>query len=158
MLPDDWSELKDPASGHAYFYNSKTNETTWVRPQAADPGPPPGPPPPSAKSDALPEGWQSATDEGSGHVYYWNAGTGERSWERPQQPKLEAAPAPQGPEQWQPEAARPTSAFTPLFARGACACTGRLTRAAGAGAGAARRSQIHGGGPTCGGSTAPDAR
>lgn len=101
LLPEGWSEVTDPTSGHPYFFHAATNETTWVRPKPVDPGPPPGPPPPSAKSDALPEGWQQATDDASGHVYYWNAGTGERSWVKP---KSEEVAAPQGPELWQPEA------------------------------------------------------
>ena len=31
-LPDGWQEMKDPNSGQAYFYNSQTGESTWVRP------------------------------------------------------------------------------------------------------------------------------
>ena len=27
-----WTEMKDPASGHTYYFNSKTGQSTWVRP------------------------------------------------------------------------------------------------------------------------------
>jgi hypothetical protein len=30
--PTTWREVKDPASGRSYWYNSATRETTWVRP------------------------------------------------------------------------------------------------------------------------------
>ena len=32
---------------------------------------------------ALPEGWEAVTDEASGEAYYYNAQTGETTWERP---------------------------------------------------------------------------
>lgn len=31
-LPQGWTEMKDPASGHTYYFNSKTGQSTWVRP------------------------------------------------------------------------------------------------------------------------------
>lgn len=33
-LPLGWTEEKDEASGQAYFYNTETGETSWVRPSA----------------------------------------------------------------------------------------------------------------------------
>lgn len=30
--PEPWKELLDPASGHAYYLNSKTHESTWNNP------------------------------------------------------------------------------------------------------------------------------
>lgn len=35
-LPDGWTEMKDEKSGAAYFYNTTTGDTTWVRPAAGD--------------------------------------------------------------------------------------------------------------------------
>lgn len=45
-LPPGWEEARDPASGHVYFANRATGETSWVRPapvpqQAYAPPPPP---------------------------------------------------------------------------------------------------------------------
>jgi len=31
-LPAGWSEMRDPGSGAAYFYNANTGETTWTKP------------------------------------------------------------------------------------------------------------------------------
>ena len=31
-LPDGWTEMSDPNSGAKYYYNSKTGETTWTKP------------------------------------------------------------------------------------------------------------------------------
>ncbi|CAK7264039.1 hypothetical protein SEPCBS119000_000796 [Sporothrix epigloea] len=43
-LPPGWSENKAP-TGHTYYYNAQTRESTYRRPTAASP-PPPVPPPP----------------------------------------------------------------------------------------------------------------
>ena len=40
---------------------------------------------------ALPAGWQVVRHE-SGHDYYWNTGSGEVSWERPQPTSLPMPP------------------------------------------------------------------
>ncbi|EPE02141.1 ff domain-containing protein [Ophiostoma piceae UAMH 11346] len=46
-LPPGWTENKAP-SGHTYYYNAKTKESTYRRPGAASASlPPPPPPPPS---------------------------------------------------------------------------------------------------------------
>lgn len=39
--------------------------------------------PAAAGGGALPEGWEEVTDPSSGSVYYYNAGSGESSWDRP---------------------------------------------------------------------------
>jgi len=31
-LPPGWQEMKDPSSGHSYYYNATTGETTWTKP------------------------------------------------------------------------------------------------------------------------------
>ena len=31
-LPTGWAQVHDPESGHAYFYNENTGESTWDRP------------------------------------------------------------------------------------------------------------------------------
>jgi len=40
------------------------------------------PPLPNSPPQALPAGWTTAQDEG-GNAFYWNADTGETTWERP---------------------------------------------------------------------------
>jgi len=44
-----------------------------------------GPPPATMreKEQSLPDGWNSAVDEQTGRVYYYNSNTGESSWELP---------------------------------------------------------------------------
>lgn len=32
-LPPFWKEVPDPSSGHKYYWNTQTNETTWQRPK-----------------------------------------------------------------------------------------------------------------------------
>lgn len=34
-LPKDWKEYNDKATGRPYYYNTKTKETSWVKPTAA---------------------------------------------------------------------------------------------------------------------------
>ena len=33
MLPDGWTEEKDPASGRTYYYNNKNGDSSWTRPK-----------------------------------------------------------------------------------------------------------------------------
>ena len=33
-MPKDWAEATDPNTGKTYYYNRKTSETTWTRPEA----------------------------------------------------------------------------------------------------------------------------
>ncbi|KAK9819918.1 hypothetical protein WJX72_003950 [[Myrmecia] bisecta] len=85
-LPAGWFEAVDPTYKHAYYYNPTTGERSWTRPQVSQPAPaamltPSLAPPPSAS--ALPPGWAQGVDPNSGHVYYYNAGTGTTQWERP---------------------------------------------------------------------------
>ena len=70
----------DPDSGDVYYYNSRTEETSWDRPHAkAAAGESEGEEP----KPSLPEGWEQETDPDSGDVYYYNSETGETSWDRP---------------------------------------------------------------------------
>ena len=92
ILPEGWREVIDQASGVSYYFNSHSGATTWERPSEAS----------VAASTAaqstttttamvadelsqagLPEGWVAAIDAESGSIYYYNAETGETSWEFP---------------------------------------------------------------------------
>ena len=66
----DWESLTDP-EGRTYYFNSKTNETSWTLPD--EPG--------SSK-------WKEySTDDGK--QYYYNETTGETTWEMPHELKKE---------------------------------------------------------------------
>lgn len=82
-LPTDWVEAVDPATGRAYFQDTKTGHTQWEKPAMRAPAqlPPPAPPmPPPAE---LPSPWQEMFDDASKHVYYYNTTTGETTWTKP---------------------------------------------------------------------------
>eukprot|EP00537_Pseudo-nitzschia_pungens_P011057 CAMPEP_0172385446 /NCGR_PEP_ID=MMETSP1061-20121228/3118_1 /TAXON_ID=37318 /ORGANISM="Pseudo-nitzschia pungens, Strain cf. pungens" /LENGTH=1522 /DNA_ID=CAMNT_0013114481 /DNA_START=89 /DNA_END=4660 /DNA_ORIENTATION=+ len=80
----DWTETVDPSSGSIYYYNSKTGETSWEKPDAAA----------TESTDAVAANdetepasqesqWVEATDPSSGNTYYYNSITGETSWDKP---------------------------------------------------------------------------
>ena len=109
-LPDGWVEQMDPSSGLPYYYNAETNETTWERPVTETAAPPSEAEEPLeevqvddepvaveetpatadeepteavAEEEELPEGWVEQIDPSSGLPYFFNAETGETTWERP---------------------------------------------------------------------------
>ncbi|XRB10313.1 WW domain-containing protein [Pseudoscourfieldia marina] len=69
-VPKDWAEAQDPNTGKTYYYNRKTSETTWSRPEA----------PP------MPKDWAEAQDPNTGKTYYYNRKTSETTWSRPEAP------------------------------------------------------------------------
>lgn len=81
----DWETHTDTDSGHLFYYNPVTGETTWDCPfgQAADGVSPAASPASSlAHSPDLPE-WEQHVDEGSGQTFFYNSVTGETSWDPP---------------------------------------------------------------------------
>jgi len=76
-LPPDWQAVND-ASGKVYYWNSKTNETTWDKPAPVAP-----PPPPPAPKKVLPPNWEKFTDAATGKDYYLNKTTNNTQWEAP---------------------------------------------------------------------------
>ncbi|NXE69464.1 RHG27 protein, partial [Calcarius ornatus] len=81
----DWETHTDTDSGHLFYYNPVTGETTWDCPfgQAADGVSPAASPASSlAHSPELPE-WEQHVDQGSGQTFFYNSVTGETSWDPP---------------------------------------------------------------------------
>lgn len=87
----DWSEAKD-GEGRTYYFNSKTQATSWEKPAEMSTG-----------------GWAEVKTE-DGKVYYHNAGTGATQWDpppgfAPATPAAAAAAAPQAAKAAAPAAA-----------------------------------------------------
>ncbi len=59
---------------------------------------------PQQATPALPAGWEAAFDHGSGHWYYFNRATGQRSWTLPQAGSHDATAAAGGAATGVPEA------------------------------------------------------
>ncbi|XP_058035515.1 transmembrane protein 98 isoform X2 [Ahaetulla prasina] len=81
---NDWEIHTDTESGHFFYYNSVTGQTTWESPFGASldsvslshshcPSP-----------DSSAE-WNQYIDKASGQIFFYNAATGETSWEAPQE-------------------------------------------------------------------------
>ncbi|XP_060547732.1 rho GTPase-activating protein 27 isoform X2 [Pantherophis guttatus] len=81
---NDWEIHTDTESGHFFYYNSVTGQTTWESPFGA-----------SLNSVSLSHShcpspvssaeWNQYVDEASGQIFFYNAATGETSWEAPQE-------------------------------------------------------------------------
>nr|XP_057934160.1 rho GTPase-activating protein 27 isoform X2 [Doryrhamphus excisus] len=100
--PDGWEVHVDPASGQEYYYHPATGRTTWDNPLTEspdDPDPDPDPveesPSPTtsrtpsrflstASRPAWTSDWEQLVDESSGLPYFYNAMSGETSWEPPE--------------------------------------------------------------------------
>ncbi|KAM6189654.1 rho GTPase-activating protein 27 isoform 2-T2 [Sarcoramphus papa] len=81
----DWETHTDTDSGHLFYYNPATGETTWDCPfgQAEDGVSPVASPASSlAHSPEFPE-WEQYVDEASGQAFFYNSVTGETSWDPP---------------------------------------------------------------------------
>lgn len=73
-LPPEWKALTD-AEGDVYYWNERTDETSWERPKVVLSKA-------AAAVEPLPPEWEELKD-GDGDTYYVNNATGESSWERP---------------------------------------------------------------------------
>ncbi|KAF3853870.1 hypothetical protein F7725_014558 [Dissostichus mawsoni] len=92
--PEGWEVHVDQESGQEYFYHPTTGRTTWDSPfldSPTDPEPPCSPSPPQSPSlspsspPAWTSDWEQLVDESSGQPYFYNAMSGETSWEPPEQ-------------------------------------------------------------------------
>uniref|UniRef100_A0A3Q2XVF1 Rho GTPase activating protein 27 n=1 Tax=Hippocampus comes TaxID=109280 RepID=A0A3Q2XVF1_HIPCM len=91
---DGWEVHFDPESGQDYYYPPATGHTTWENPlyeSSRDPEPLPPSPPRSptdflstASRPAWTSDWEQLVDERSGCPYFYNAMSGETSWEPPE--------------------------------------------------------------------------
>jgi hypothetical protein len=66
-LPSDWKEVADAASGKTYFWNTRTNQTTWTRPQATATK---ETTPSITPTQVLPEGWSEHIHPATKQRYY----------------------------------------------------------------------------------------
>jgi hypothetical protein len=99
-LPDGWEKVEDSSSGQIYYYNADSGETNWERPTVekderveesveddgnfdADAKNEAEDTDDSKSKDALPLGWEELEDASTGEIYYYNAESGETSWESP---------------------------------------------------------------------------
>ncbi|XP_032058461.1 rho GTPase-activating protein 27 [Aythya fuligula] len=81
----DWETHMDTDSGHLFYYNPVTGETTWDCPfEQAEDGVSPAASPTSslAHSPQFAE-WGQYVDEASGQAFFYNSVTGETSWDPP---------------------------------------------------------------------------
>ncbi|XP_037319731.2 rho GTPase-activating protein 27 isoform X2 [Pungitius pungitius] len=95
--PEGWEVHVDGDSGQEYYYHPATGRTTWDNPfpdSPTDPEPPPSPSPPQSPAPLSPgaaprpawtSDWEQLVDESSGCAYFYNAMSGETSWEPPEE-------------------------------------------------------------------------
>uniref|UniRef100_A0A8C4TPZ1 Rho GTPase activating protein 27 n=1 Tax=Falco tinnunculus TaxID=100819 RepID=A0A8C4TPZ1_FALTI len=81
----DWETHTDTESGHLFYYNPVTGETTWDCPfgQAEDGVSPAASPASSVTHSPEFPAWEQYVDEASGQAFFYNSVTGETSWDPP---------------------------------------------------------------------------
>ncbi|KAH0626971.1 hypothetical protein JD844_002305 [Phrynosoma platyrhinos] len=83
----NWETHTDTETGHLFYYNPATGQTTWESPFEASvnsTSPTQALSPLLAPSPATPAEWDQYVDEASGQVFFYNTATGESSWDAPQ--------------------------------------------------------------------------
>ncbi|XP_077360007.1 rho GTPase-activating protein 15-like isoform X2 [Festucalex cinctus] len=94
QVADGWEVHFDPESGHDYYYHSATGYSTWEKTLAESPRDselPLASPPRSpvhflstASRPAWTSDWEQLVDERSGCPYFFNAMSGETTWDPPE--------------------------------------------------------------------------
>ncbi|CAB1437956.1 unnamed protein product [Pleuronectes platessa] len=98
--PEGWEVHVDQESGQEYYYHPSSGQTTWDNPFLDSPTEPerlpaedpcyPSPPqspalsPSTSSPPAWISDWEQVVDETSGRPYFYNAMSGETSWEPPE--------------------------------------------------------------------------
>ncbi|XP_068439517.1 rho GTPase-activating protein 27 [Clinocottus analis] len=96
--PEGWEVHVDDDSGQEYYYHPPTGRTTWDNPfldspsdrepprspSPRSPSPALSPPSAAASPPAWASDWEQLVDETSGRPYFYNAMSGETSWEPPE--------------------------------------------------------------------------
>ncbi|XP_077169157.1 rho GTPase-activating protein 27 [Paroedura picta] len=83
----NWERYTDTESGHVFYYNPVTGQTTWDCPLD---GFAEGGSPAHSRSSSVtfspttPAEWDQYVDQASGQVFFYNSATGETSWDAPQ--------------------------------------------------------------------------
>jgi hypothetical protein len=87
QLPDGWEVAVSRSTGEEYYYNASTGESSYEWPAGAQRAEPASSPAPAVASTdggrKLPDGWEVAVSRSTGEEYYYNASTGESSYEWP---------------------------------------------------------------------------
>ena len=90
----DWVETQDDDEGRTYYYNVKTEETTWEKPEGFDnqkknaessgisPVRPQSPSEEENKGPVMPGNWVEYEDD-EGRLYYYNSETQQTVWDKP---------------------------------------------------------------------------
>jgi len=99
---EDWTEHVDPQSGRTFYYNARTGETSWTKPDTACQEQQLTQP---AGAVGVQDDWTEHLDSASGNKFYYNTRTGETSWTRPE-------PAIKEMQAQQPLATAPDSEWT----------------------------------------------
>jgi hypothetical protein len=101
QLPDGWEVAVSRSTGEEYYYNASTGESSYEWPAGAQRAEPASSPAPAVASTdggrKLPDGWEVAVSRSTGGEYYYNASTGESSYEWPagaQHAEPASSPAP----------------------------------------------------------------
>ena len=71
----EWKEMKDPSTGHTYWWNVKTRESSW-----SNPTPIPMTTAPPLEDNIV---WTETQDQTTGRTYWFNSTTNESTWTSP---------------------------------------------------------------------------